>query len=52
MKRNLIYLIHKDNLDSFNPDFPLRLEMATLNSLMDFLCNFEGNSHSIDRKFA
>jgi hypothetical protein len=26
--------------------------MTTLDSLMDFLCKIEGNSHSIDRKFA
>jgi hypothetical protein len=36
----------------FNPDFPLGLEMTTQNILMDFLWKFEGNSHSIDRKFA
>jgi len=37
---------------TFNPDFPLGLEMTTQYSLMDFLWKFEGNSHSIDRKFA
>jgi len=26
--------------------------MTTKGSLMDFLCKFEGNSHSIGRKFA